>query len=76
MISASTAYTLTLTVPGGATASVTKNGVQLATGATVYAGDILIVNFTGGTCRVNGTTISNGDPIKVAGNTTVQITTT
>lgn len=76
MISASTAYTLTITVPEGATASVTKNGVQLATGATVYAGDILIVNFTGGTCRVNGHTISNGDPIKVTENTVVQITTT
>lgn len=70
-LTAKTTYTLTLTQGTGTTLSVKKNGVALATGATIQSGDALTISVTGGTVTVNGTDFISGDIHVVAGNVTV-----
>ena len=51
--------------------SVKRNGVELANGATIYAGDELQITVTGGTCTVNSDAWFSGDIHVVSGNTAV-----
>ena len=68
---AKTARTLTITVAANTTLSVKRNGVALATGATIYDGDHLLITVTGGTVKVNNVAFTSGDIHVVTGNTTV-----
>ena len=72
-LSGKTSYTLTIT--GTATdLSVTRAGVKLATGATIYAGDQLTISWEGShTVTVNTNTWVSGDIKVVSGNVTVAI---
>lgn len=65
------AYTLTISAAEGTTVTVTRNGIALATDATIFAGDILVISATGGTVRVNGTAFTSGDAMTVHGNISV-----
>ena len=65
------ARTLTITQAANTTVTVTKNGVTLTNGATVYDGDILHITVTGGTVKVNTVAFTSGDYHTVTGNTTV-----
>lgn len=67
----STTYTLTITPASGTTVTVKRNGVSLASGATLHSGDILEVKVTGGTVKVNNIDFISGDMHVVAGNVTV-----
>ena len=71
-----TAYTLTITEDDGTTVSVTRNGVTLASGAQIFAGDILVISVTGGTITVNSSSYTSGNPMLVSGNVTVVSTAT
>lgn len=70
-LEANTAYTLTITQAANTTVSVTRNGVALQTGATIYQGDALTISVTGGTETVNGTAWISGDTHNVTGNVAV-----
>lgn len=70
-LSANTAYTLTITQASNTTVTVTRNGVALQTGATIYQGDALTISVTGGTETVNGTAWISGDTHNVTGNVAV-----
>ena len=75
---AQTAYTLTISKDADAVLPIVKrNGVSLATGATIYAGDELVI--TEGQAEdileVNSNSWSSGDIHIVRGNTTVTATT-
>ena len=70
-LAANTAYTLTITQASNTTVSVTRNGVALQTGATIYQGDALTISVTGGTETVNGTAWISGDTHNVTGNVAV-----
>lgn len=67
-------YTLTITQAANTTVTVTRNGVALSTGATIYSGDSLVISVTGGTVKVNNVSWSSGDTHVVTGATTVQST--
>lgn len=69
-----TARTLTITQAANTTLTVKKNGVTLATGATVYDGDQLKITVTGGTVKVNNVAFTSGDIHIVSGNTTIAST--
>lgn len=71
-----TAYTLTITEDDGTTVTVTRNGVTLASGAQIFAGDILVISVTGGTITVNSSSYTSGNPMLVSGNVTVVSTAT
>lgn len=70
-LAANTAYTLTITQASNTTVSVTRNGVALQTGATIYQGDALTISVTGGTETVNGTAWISGDTHNVTGDVAV-----
>lgn len=70
-LTANTAYTLTITQASDTTVTVTRNGVALQTGATIYQGDALTISVTGGTETVNGTAWISGDTHNVTGNVAV-----
>lgn len=70
-LAANTAYTLTITQAANTTVTVTRNGVALATGATIYQGDALTISVTGGTETVNGTAWISGDTHNVTGDVAV-----
>lgn len=70
-LAANTAYTLTITQDENTTVTVTRNGVALLTGATIYQGDALTISVTGGTVTVNGTDWISGDTHNVTGNVTI-----
>lgn len=69
-----TAYKLTKTQGAGTTLSVKRNGVELANNADIYAGDQLVITFSGGTCTVGGVSWASGDIHIVTGATTVVTT--
>lgn len=75
-LQAKTAYTLTITEAEDTTVTVTRNGVSLASGAQIFAGDILIISVTGGTITVNSSSYTSGNPMLVSGNVTVVSTAT
>ena len=68
---ANTAYTLTITQASDTTVTVTRNGVALQTGATIYQGDALTISVTGGTETVNDVDWISGDTHNVTGNVMV-----
>ena len=70
-LEAKTAYTLTITQDDDTTVTVTRNGVSLASGAQIFAGDILVISVTGGTITVNSSAFTSGNPMLVSGNVTV-----
>lgn len=70
-LTAKTAYELTITAAENTTVSVKRNGIALATGAAIYAGDRLTITVTGGTVTVNSSAFISGDIHVVSGNTTV-----
>ena len=65
------AYTLTITQAAGTTLSVTRNGVALSNGATIFLDDELKITVTGGTVKVNGSNFTSGNTMDVMGDTTV-----
>ena len=70
-LTGATAYTLTITQAEGTTVTVMRNGVALATGATIYDGQQLQISVTGGTVEVNDDAWFSGDIHVVGGNVTV-----
>ena len=70
-LAGNSAYTLTITQASNTTVTVTRNGVALATGATIYQGDALTISVTGGTVTVNSTDWISGDTHNVTGNVAV-----
>lgn len=70
-LTGATAYTLTITQAEGTTVTVMRNGVALATGATIYDGQQLQISVTGGTVEVNDDAWFSGDIHVVSGNVTV-----
>lgn len=75
-LQAKTAYTLTITEDEDTTVTVTRNGVELASGAQIFSGDILVISVTGGTIQVNSAAYTSGNPMLVSGNVTVVSTAT
>lgn len=75
-LQAKTAYTLTITEDDDTSVTVTRNGVALASGAQIFAGDILVISVTGGTITVNSSSYTSGNPMLVSGNVTVVSTAT
>ena len=73
-LTANTAYTLTETQASNTTLTVTRNGVALPTGSTIYEGDQLLITVTGGTVTVNSVAFTSGDIHVVTGNTTITTT--
>ena len=69
-----TSYTLTETQASNTTLTVTRNGVALPTGSTIYEGDQLLITVTGGTVKVNNVAFTSGDIHVVTGNTTIVTT--
>ena len=70
-----TTYELTITVGAGASNPVVKrNGVALADGDTIYAGDQLQISVVNGTVKVNNVAFTSGDIHVVTGNTTIAVT--
>lgn len=65
------AYSLTITEAANTTLTVTRNGVVLASGAAIFAGDVLTITVTGGTVKVNNAAFTSGNTHTVSGNTTV-----
>lgn len=70
-LTGATAYTLTINQAEGTTVTVMRNGVALATGATIYDGQQLQISVTGGTVEVNDDAWFSGDIHVVGGNVTV-----
>ena len=68
------ARTLTISQASNTTLAVTRNGVALANGDTVYDGDHLLITVTGGTVKVNNVAFTSGDIHVVTGNTTIAST--
>lgn len=66
-----TTYALTVTQDEGTTVTVTRNAAIILTGATLYAGDLLRIEVTGGTITVNGTAFTSGNYLAVNGDVTV-----
>lgn len=66
-----TARTLTITQDDDTTVTVTKGGTPLASGATIYDGDVLTISVTGGTITVNGSAFTSGNTHTVTANVTV-----
>lgn len=75
-LEAKTAYSLTITQAEGTTVSVKRNGKALASGATIYAGDKLLISVIGGTLTVNSEAFTSGSIHTVAANVTVASTAT
>lgn len=73
-LEAKTSYTLTETQASNTTLTVTRNGVALPTGSTIYEGDQLLITVTGGTVKVNNVAFTSGDIHVVSGNTTIVTT--
>ena len=69
--SSGTSYELTVTQAEGTTVTVTRNAAIILTGATLYAGDLLRIEVTGGTITVNGTAFTSGNYVAVNGDITV-----
>ena len=70
-LAANTSYTLTITEAQNTDVTVTRRGVELATSATIYAGDVLTIMCTGGTITVNGSSFVSGNTHTVNGAVTV-----
>ena len=70
-LAANTAYTLTISQAANTTVTVTRNGIGLQTGATIYQNDALTISVTGGTETVNGTAWISGDTHNVTGDVAV-----
>ena len=68
---AKTARTLTITQGSDTTVSVKRGGNTLASGASIYDGDVLTITVTGGTITVNDTAFISGNMHVVSGNVTV-----
>lgn len=66
-----TSYSLTITQAAGTTVTVKRGNTALATGATIYSGDVLTISVTGGTVTVNSTAFISGNMHVVTGNVTV-----
>lgn len=66
-----TSYSLTITQAAGTTVTVKRGNVALATGATIYSGDVLTISVTGGTVTVNSTAFISGNMHVVTGNVAV-----
>lgn len=75
-LEAKTAYTLSITQAANTNVSVTRNGVVLTNGASIYAGDMLVISVTGGTITVNGDAFVSGNGEAVTSNVTVVSTAT
>lgn len=69
--SSDTTYSLTITQAAGTTVTVTRNAAIAMTGETLYPGDLLRIEVTGGTITVNGTAFTSGNYIAVNGDITV-----
>lgn len=72
-------YTLTITKDAAATVSVKKGSTVLNSGATVYTGDNLKIEFSASTgylvtCKVNNAVIQSGNTHVVSGNVSVVVT--
>lgn len=70
-LTAKTTYTLSITQDTGTVVTVTRNGVALADGATLYAGDVITISVTGGTITVNSTAYTSGNSMTVNANVAV-----
>lgn len=70
-LAAKTSYELTITQAAGTTVTVKRGNVALATGATIYSGDVLTISVTGGTVTVNGTAFISGNMHVVTGDVAV-----
>lgn len=68
-----TTYTLTLNAAAQTTATVTRNGVRLSNGATLFDGDVLTITTSGGTLTVNGETFTSGNTYTVHSDVTVNV---
>lgn len=66
-----TQYTLTITQAADTTVTVKRGDKKLASGAKIYAGDLLEISVEGGTVTVNSDEWFSGDIHLVAGNVTV-----
>lgn len=66
-----TTYALTITQAENTTVTVTRGGTALENGASLSAGDELVISVTGGTVTVNGEAFTSGNTYTVAGNVAV-----